>query len=64
MTMFLLGMLVMYLISGIIILICNTLNVNSDNIDMIFGFWLIPIIYLINEKILKKSWQNRIEVVL
>ena len=52
MTMFLLGMITMYLVTGIIILLCNTFNVDNDNKDTIFAWWLLPIIFL--KKILKK----------
>lgn len=43
MKMFLLGMLVMYLIIGVVKLILNTLNVDDDIQDCILAFWLLPI---------------------
>lgn len=54
--MFLLGMIVMYLITDIIILVLNTVNADEDIKDIVFGWWLIPIIIFINwiKKQLKK----------
>lgn len=45
--MFLLGMLTMYLITGIIILVFNTADIDEDIKDTFFGWWLIPIIIFI-----------------
>ena len=55
--MFLLGALISYLIMGVVVLVCNSIDVDEDIKDLIFGWWLIPIIFLINKikKILTKS---------
>ena len=52
--MFLFGALVSYLVAGIVILVCNTVNADEDIKDLIFGWWLIPII-LLNRKIRTKK---------
>lgn len=46
--MFLLGMIVMYLITGVIILVLNSVDADEDIKDIVFGWWLIPIVILIN----------------
>lgn len=57
MKMFLLGMLVMYLIASVVILILNTINVDEDTKDLVFGWWLMPIVIAVNKiiKNIKKS---------
>lgn len=58
MTNFLLGMLTMYLTMGIIILIINSLDLlEEDGKDIIFGWWLIPLVLL--TKTIKRSNFNR-----
>lgn len=54
--MFLLGMIVMYLITGIVFLVLNSVDADEDIKDIVFGWWLIPIVMLINyiRKHLKK----------
>jgi nitrate reductase gamma subunit len=44
MKMFLLGVLTMYLVAGIIILLCNTFDIDEDNKDTIFAWWLMPLV--------------------
>lgn len=49
MTMFLIGALTMYLLSGIIILILNSINVDEDIIDCVFAWWLLPLCYVLHK---------------
>ena len=46
MTMFLLGALVSYLIMGVVVLVCNTVDADDDTKDLIFGWWLLPVEFL------------------
>lgn len=47
--MIVLGIIIGYVICGIIVLICNTIDVDEDIKDIILGWWLIPIIILIKK---------------
>jgi ribose/xylose/arabinose/galactoside ABC-type transport system permease subunit len=47
--MFVLGIIIGYLICGVIVLICNSINIDEDIKDIILGWWLIPIIIPINK---------------
>lgn len=53
--MLILGIIIGYLICGIIILICNSLNIDEDIKEIILGWWLIPVIIPINKIIKKKG---------
>ena len=55
MKMFLLGALTMYLLIGIFILIANTFDVEEDTKEIVIGWWLIPIITIINKYIRKRG---------
>ena len=46
MTMFLLGALVSYLVMGVMVLVCNTIDADDDTKDLIFGWWLLPVVFL------------------
>lgn len=64
MKMFLLGMLVMYLIIGIIRLILNTIDVDEDLQDCILGFWLLPVCILyryIYRFLKRKKYKKRVD---
>lgn len=52
--MFLLGALVSYLVAGIVVLVCNTVNADEDVKDLIFGWWLLPVV-LMDRKIRTKK---------
>ena len=47
--MIVLGIIIGYVICGIIVLICNTINIDEDIKDIILGWWLIPFIILIKK---------------
>lgn len=51
--MIILGIIIGYIICGVIVIICNTLGIDEDVKDIILGWWLIPLIILI-KKIKKK----------
>ncbi|MBO7692905.1 MAG: hypothetical protein J6T10_09785 [Methanobrevibacter sp.] len=53
--MFILGIIIGYLICGIVILICNSLNIDEDIKEIILGWWLIPVIIPINKIIKRKK---------
>lgn len=52
--MLVLGIIIGYVICGVIALICNSIDTNEDIKDIILGWWLIPIVILVN-KIRKKG---------
>jgi len=45
--MLILGIIIGYVICGIIVLVCNSIDIDEDIKDIILGWWLIPIIILI-----------------
>ncbi len=64
MTMFLIGALTMYLLSGVIILILNSLNVDENIIDCVFAWWLLPLCYVLykrREKRFRKKEKEKLE---
>ena len=62
--MLVLGIIIGYLICGIIVLICNSIDIDEDIKDIILGWWLIPIVIPINKiknRVDKSStpWYNK-----
>lgn len=57
--MLVLGIIIGYLICGIIILICNSLDIDEDITEIILGWWLIPIIIPINKIIRRKKEEKQ-----
>ena len=46
---FIIGMITMYCIIGVVVLALNTLNVDEDIKDLIIGWWLIPLVIIIQK---------------
>ena len=47
--MLVLGIIIGYAICGIIALICNSIDADEDVKDIILGWWLMPVVILINK---------------
>lgn len=49
MEMFILGMIVMWILCGLVVLLCNQLNASEDIKDIVVGgFWWLPIVVIGN----------------
>jgi hypothetical protein len=45
--MFWLGILTMIIINGILVIVLEALNVKEEIKDTIFGFWLLPFVWIV-----------------
>ena len=59
---FIIGMITMYCIIGVVVLVLNTLNVDEDIKDLIIGWWLIPLVIIIQKIhrfVIKRKKKNK-----